>query len=122
MCRAVNGYLWTSTGLDWSSDTHVTLRLRRAVALSTDATLSGLTVYDGSSNLTLSPTFASAGTEPYTASAAYDIATVTVTANEEPGRRDGRLAGRERRDARGRRHQWRPAARWRWRRAATRSR
>ena len=77
-----NAYLWTGTGLDWSSDTHVTLRLRRAVALSTDATLSGLTVYDGSSNLTLSPTFASAGTEPYTASAAYDIATVTVTASK----------------------------------------
>ena len=79
---AVNTYLWTGTGLDWSSDTHVTLRMRRAVALSTDATLSGLTVYDGSSNLTLSPTFASAGTEPYTASAAYDIATVTVTATK----------------------------------------
>ena len=78
---AVNGYLWTGTGLDWSSDTHVTLRMRRAVALSTDATLSGLTVYDGSSNLTLSPSFAS-GTETYTASAAYDIATVTVTANK----------------------------------------
>ena len=77
-----NAYLWTGTGLDWSSDTHVTLRLRRAVALSTDATLSGLTVYDGSSNLTLSPSFASAGTEPYTASAAYDIATVTVTATK----------------------------------------
>ena len=118
---AVNAYLWTGTGLDWSSDTHVTLRMRRAVALSTDATLSGLTVYDGSSNLTLSPSFAS-GTEAYTASAAYDIATVTVTANEEPGRRDDRLAGRERRDARGRRRQWRPAARWRWRRAPTRSR
>ena len=78
---AVNGYLWTGTGLDWSSDTHVTLRMRRAVALSTDATLSGLTVYDGSSNLTLSPSFAS-GTETYTASAAYDIATVTVTATK----------------------------------------
>ena len=76
-----NAYLWTGTGLDWSSDTHVTLRLRRAVALSTDATLSGLTVYDGSSNLTLSPTFAS-GTEAYTAAAAYDIATVTVTATK----------------------------------------
>ena len=76
-----NAYLWTGTGLNWSSDTHVTLRLRRAVALSTDATLSGLTVYDGSSNLTLSPSFAS-GTETYTASAAYDIATVTVTATK----------------------------------------
>ncbi len=76
-----NAYLWTGTGLNWSSDAHVTLRMRRAVALSTDATLSGLTVYDGSSNLTLSPSFAS-GTEAYTASAAYDIATVTVTANK----------------------------------------
>ena len=78
---SVNGYLWLTTGLDWSSDTYVTLRLRRKVALSTDATLSGLTVYDGSSNLALSPTFAS-GTETYTASAAYDIATVTVTASK----------------------------------------
>ena len=78
---SLNAYLWTGTGLDWSSDTHVTLRMRRAVALSTDATLSGLTVYDGSSNLTLSPSFAS-GTEAYTASAAYDIATVTVTASK----------------------------------------
>ena len=78
---SVNGYLWLTTGLDWSSETYVTLRLRRKVALSTDATLSGLTVYDGSSNLTLSPTFAS-GTEAYTASAAYDIATVTVTASK----------------------------------------
>ena len=46
--------------------------------LSADATLSGLTVYDGSSNLTLSPAFAS-GTETYTATADSDIAAVTVT-------------------------------------------
>ena len=46
--------------------------------LSTDATLSGLTVHDGSSNLTLSPAFAS-GTEAYTAAAASGIAAVTVT-------------------------------------------
>ena len=49
--------------------------------LSTDATLSGLTVYDGNSNLTLSPAFAS-GAETYTASAASDIAAVTVTATK----------------------------------------
>ena len=47
-------------------------------SVSTDATLSGLTVYDGSSNLTLSPAFAS-DTYAYTASVANDIAEVTVT-------------------------------------------
>ena len=78
---SVDAYLWTGSGLDWSSESYVTLRLRRVDPLSTDATLSGLTVYDGSSNLTLSPTFAS-GTETYAAAAAYDIAAVTVTANK----------------------------------------
>ena len=75
-------HLWTGSGLDWSSESYVTLRLRRVDPLSTDATLSGLTVYDGSSNLTLSPVFAPSGPGPYTASAAYDIAAVTVTATK----------------------------------------
>ena len=47
-------------------------------SVSTDATLSGLTVYDGSSNLTLSPAFAS-DTYAYTASVANSVDEVTVT-------------------------------------------
>ena len=45
---------------------------------STDATLSGLAVNDGSTDLTLSPVFAS-GTTSYTASVANEVAEVTVT-------------------------------------------
>ena len=70
-------YEWASTGLDWSSTSEVTLRLREAVA-STDATLSGLAVNDGNADLTLTPTFAS-GMYTYTASVASTVAEVTVT-------------------------------------------
>ena len=45
---------------------------------STDATLTDLVVNDGSSDLTLTPTFAS-GTETYTASVVQAVAEVTVT-------------------------------------------
>ena len=79
-----NGYRRTTGAWAYSSFPH-RLRVRlngSAVSgtppLSTDATLSGLTVAGGGSNLTLSPTFAS-GTEDYTAAAASDIAAVTVT-------------------------------------------
>ena len=70
-------YEWDSTGLDWSSTSSVTLRLREAVA-STDATLSGLAVNDGNADLTLTPTFAS-GMYTYTASVVSTVAEVTVT-------------------------------------------
>ena len=70
-------YLWTFSGQDWSSVPNVTLRLRDS-PISTDATLSGLAVKDGSSDLTLTPTFAS-GTYAYAASVASTVAEVTVT-------------------------------------------
>ena len=80
--NAVSGYEWEDTGLDWSSTSTVTLRLREGTGtpmLSTDATLRDLVVYDDTSDLTLTPTFAS-DTETYTASVANDVAEVGVTA------------------------------------------
>ena len=77
--------LYRDPGTHWRDQDSNSLQIRvngTAVSgtppLSTDATLSGLTVAGGGSNLTLSPTFAS-GTEDYTAAAASDIAAVTVT-------------------------------------------
>ncbi len=69
------GYRWTMSGLDWSSETSVTLRLRDTPVPSTDATLSGLSLGTG---VTLSPAFAS-GTVTYTASVANSVDEVTVT-------------------------------------------
>ncbi len=69
------GYRWAMSGLDWSSETSVTLRLRDTPPLSTDATLSGLSLGTG---VTLSPAFAS-GTDTYTASVANSVDEVTVT-------------------------------------------
>ena len=72
-------YIWLSTGLDWSSESEVTLRVREAaVSLSTDATLSDLVVNDGTTNLTLTPTFAS-GMYTYTARVVSTVDEVTVT-------------------------------------------
>ena len=70
-------YLWTFSGQDWSSVPNVTLRLRDS-PISTDATLSGLAVNHGSTDVTLTPTFAS-GTTSYTASVANAVAELTVT-------------------------------------------
>ena len=70
-------YVWSSSGLDWSSTSEVTLRLQLLPA-STDATLSDLVVNDGSSDLALNPTFAS-DEYTYTASVGTDVAEVTVT-------------------------------------------
>ena len=69
------GYRWTMSGLDWSSETSVTLRLRETPVPSTDATLSGLSLGTG---VTLSPAFAS-GTTTYTASVTNSVDEVTVT-------------------------------------------
>ena len=69
------GYRWAMSGLDWSSETSVTLRLRDTPVPSTDATLSGLSLGTG---VTLSPAFAS-GTATYTASVANSVDEVTVT-------------------------------------------
>ena len=70
------GYEWSGASLDWSSTGSVTVRLREVAALSSDATLSGLTVTGGGSELV---TFVS-GTTTYTASVANDVDEVTVTA------------------------------------------
>ena len=69
------GYRWAMSGLDWSSETSVTLRLRDTPVPSTDATLSALSLGTG---VTLSPAFAS-GTDTYTASVANSVDEVTVT-------------------------------------------
>ena len=69
------GYRWAMSGLDWSSETSVTLRLRDTPVPSTDATLSGLSLGTG---VTLSPAFAS-GTATYTASVANSVDEVTAT-------------------------------------------
>ena len=72
-------YDWSGTGLDWTSTSEVTLRLREAaVSLSTDATLSDLVVNDGNADLTLTPTFAS-DMYTYRASVANTVTEVTVT-------------------------------------------
>ena len=87
--RIQNGNLvWTasawSSQVDFAGDRYQKLRMEiRGTAVpptpaSTDATLSGLTVNDGSSELTLTPAFAS-GTISYTASVAYAVEQVTVT-------------------------------------------
>ena len=68
-------YYW-STSQDWSSETSVTLRLRGLASM--DATLSGLAVSDGSSDLL---TFAP-DTTTYTAMVANDVETVTFTATK----------------------------------------
>ena len=71
-----HGYYWLDSGLTWSDGgPNVTLRLRRTAGASSDATLSGLTVTGGGSDLV---TFAS-GTKTYTAMVASDVAEVTVT-------------------------------------------
>ena len=79
-------YSWVDAGLDWSSTPNVTLRLRDS-PISTDATLSGLAVNDGRTDVTLTPTFAS-GTYAYAASVANLVAEVTVTPtkNDSTGR------------------------------------
>ena len=93
--RIQNGNLvWTpsawSSQVDFAGDKYQKLRMEiRGTVVppdptapptpaSTDATLSGLTVNDGSSDLTLTPAFAS-GTTSYTASVAYAVEQVTVT-------------------------------------------
>ena len=65
-----NPYVWTGTGLDWSSGDPVTLRLREAsTPASTDATLSALAVNGGGTDLlTFVP-----GTTTYSATVANDV-------------------------------------------------
>ena len=84
---ASHTYQWPGTGLDWSSEDYVTLRLREAPA-DADATLSALVVNDGSRNLTLRPGFAP-GTTSYRVWVANAVAEVTVTAT--PNHAEARL-------------------------------
>ena len=71
-------YQWNGTGLDWSSATYVTLRLRAATE--TDASLSALTVTrSGGVTVPLRPAFAP-GTVEYRASVANPVDEVTVAA------------------------------------------
>ena len=70
--------VWSNSGLSWSVGDMVTLRLREASTPSTDATLSGLAVNDGSTDLTLDPAFAP-GTTSYTAAVGNSVDEVTVT-------------------------------------------
>ena len=73
----LNSYNWWVSGSDWS--TYATRTLYLSVpAASSDATLSDLVVNDGTTDLTLTPTFAS-GMYTYTASVVSTVAEVTVT-------------------------------------------
>ena len=78
-----NVVIVTVTAQDITSTQAYTVTVTRAAA-STDATLSALTVNDGTSDLTLSPAFAS-GTLSYTATVANSVDVTTVTATAETG-------------------------------------
>ena len=80
--------LWTNSGLTWSDGDAVELSLTLGASIdSTDATLSGLTVNDGASDLTLTPNFAP-DMSGYAADvgAAIDTVTLTATVNHSGAR------------------------------------
>ena len=68
---------WSSSGLTWTAGQTVALELVEET-ISNDATLTGLVLNDGNSDLTPTPAFAS-GTTSYTAEVTNDIDQVTVT-------------------------------------------
>ena len=70
---------WNSAGLSWSSGQTIAVKMLAAITASTDATLSALTVNDGTNDLTLVPAFA-AGTYVYAADVGNAVTTVTLTA------------------------------------------
>ena len=70
-------YYFDPSGLDWSMSDGKTVTLRLRETLSENATLSGLTVNDGSSDLALSPAFAP-DTTSYTAWVPKAVDEVTV--------------------------------------------
>ena len=72
------GYDFDPPGVDWSNSDGETVTLRLRETPSEHATLSGLTVNDGSSDLTLSPAFAPDNTS-YTALVPNAVDEVTVT-------------------------------------------
>ncbi len=71
-------YSFDPLGVDWSNSDGQTVTLRLRETPSDNATLSGLTVNDGSSDLALSPAFAP-DTTSYTAYALMAVDEVTVT-------------------------------------------
>ena len=71
-------YSFDPSGVDWSNSDGQTVTLRLRETPSDNATLSGLAVNDGSSDLALSPTFAP-DTTSYTAYALMAVDEVTVT-------------------------------------------
>ena len=71
-------YFFAPSGVDWSDSDGETVTLRLRETHSENATLSGLTVNDGSSDLALSPAFAS-DTTSYTAWVPKAVDEVTVT-------------------------------------------
>ena len=77
--EAANNFL--DSGVDWSNSDGQTVTLRLRETPSDNATLSGLTVNDGSSDLPLSPAFASDITS-YTAWVPNAVDEVTVTATK----------------------------------------
>ena len=84
-----NAIVVTVTAQDTSTQAY-TVTVTRAAALSTDATLSALTVNDGTSDLTLSPAFAS-GTYAYAANVGNGVTSVTLTAT--PNHTGGSVTG-----------------------------
>ena len=76
---AGRAFEWTDAGLDWSSETSVTLRLREREDPAADASLSALTVTHSGGTVALSPAFAPE-TVGYTASVANAVDEVTVAA------------------------------------------
>ena len=96
-----HGYFWADSDLTWSDGgPNVTLRLRRAATLSTDATLSDLTVTAGGTDLV---TFAS-GTPTYTAIGGEYRRRGDGDGGDDRFRRVDRISGRVRHDARRRGH------------------
>ena len=72
--------LWNNSGLTWTDGDAVELKLTLGASIdSTDATLSALTVNDGTIDLMLRPSFAP-GTQDYAADVGNAIDTVTLTA------------------------------------------
>ena len=69
---------WNAAGLSWTDGQTIALTMTAAAA-SSDATLSALTVNDGTSDITLTPGFAS-GTYTYAADVASTVDEVTLTA------------------------------------------
>ena len=113
---AGRAFEWTDAGLDWSSETSVTLRLREREDPAADASLSALTVTHSGGTVALSPAFAPE-TVGYTASVANAVDEVTVAAEANAaGATLAYLDGDGNGDA-PTRTPARRAARWPWRSA-----